>query len=130
VPGELGQAPGQTQVLATGQVGVDRRVLASKADPVADPIGVADHVTAQDRGATTIGPKDGCQDADRGRLAGAVGAEQPEHGARRDLEVDAGQGDHVAEAFGQALHQDGGVAHDYRWSQDTLRRSSIMYFNG
>jgi hypothetical protein len=128
--GQLRQAPGQPEVLTAGQVGIDRRVLAGKADPVADPIGVPDHVAAQDRGATTIGPKDGRQDTDRGRLAGAVGAEQPEHGARRDLEVDPVQGDDVAEALDQALHQDGGIAHDYRWSQDTLRRSSIVYSNG
>jgi hypothetical protein len=109
--GQLRQASGQPEVLTAGQVGIDRRVLASKADPVADTIGVADHVMAEDLRVPAVGWEDRCQDPDRGGLAGAVGPKQPEHGAGRHLVVDAGQGDHVAEALDQALHQDGGVAH-------------------
>jgi hypothetical protein len=88
---------------------------------LADLVGLADHVQAEDLGPPAVRRKDGGEDADGGGLAGAVGAEEPEHGARRDREVDAVEGDHVAEAFGQALHQDGAVAHDRRWWHDTSR---------
>jgi hypothetical protein len=127
--GQLREAPGQPEVLTAGQVGIDRRILAGEADPVADAVGVADHVVAEDLRVPAVGWEDGCQDPDRGGLAGAVGPEQPEHGTGRHLEVDAVEGDHVAEALDQSLYEDCGVAHDCRCSHDTSGSSSIRVLN-
>ena len=53
------------------------------------------------------------EDLDRRRLAGAVGAQQPEHLAAGDRDVDPADGLVLAVALGQAAHLDrGGVAHD------------------
>jgi hypothetical protein len=53
---QLRQAAGQPQVLPAGQVGVDGGVLAGEADVVADLVGLADHVQAEDLGAAAVGP--------------------------------------------------------------------------
>jgi DNA-binding MarR family transcriptional regulator len=103
----LGAAAGQGEEhvihagVAAGQVGVDGGVLAGEADAVADLLGLADHVQAEDLGAAAVGAQDGGEgeDADGGGLAGAGGAEQPEHGARRHLEVDAVEGHDLAESL-------------------------------
>jgi hypothetical protein len=50
-----------------------------------------DHVVAGDTDGAGIGGEQGGQDVDHGRLAGAVGPEQGEHDAGRDVEVDAAQ---------------------------------------
>ena len=86
-----------SQVLAAGQVLVDRGVLAGQADRLA-------HVAAG-RGATSkpatvappgVGVEQRGEDAHRRGLAGAVGAEQAEHAAAGHDEVDAVERLHVA----------------------------------
>ena len=47
------------------------------------------------------------QEADQGRLAGAVGAEEAEGGAARHLEVDAVEGRPLAEALAEPAGLDG-----------------------
>jgi len=64
---------------------------------------------AEDGGPTAVGAQDGGEDAHGGGLAGPVGAEQPEHGAHRDVEVHAVDGDHVAEALAEVFHENGVV---------------------
>src|SRR6202030_2743359 len=54
-----------------------------------------------------IGPEQGDQNADRGRLAGTVGTEQPEDVAPMHLEADAGEGPYGAEVAYQPLALDG-----------------------
>src|SRR5215213_6016801 len=61
--------------------------------------------------AAAVGAQVGGEDADGGGLAGAVGTEQPEHRARRHLEVDAVKGHDLAQPLGQALDDDGVVTH-------------------
>ncbi len=53
-------------------------------------------------GRAGVGLQQRRQHAHRCRLAGAVGAEQAEHGAGRDLEVDAVERVDVAEGLAQA----------------------------
>src|SRR5581483_3459028 len=105
---EVGEPPDQAQVLAAGEVAVDRGVLAGEPDPGADGVGPAGDVDAEDRGRAAVRPEDRREDAHGGGLAGAVGAEHAEDGPGRDLEVDPGQRLEVAEALRQALDADRG----------------------
>ena len=100
------QAPDHDQVLEAGEVLVDGRVLAGEADAPAQLGGVADDVEARDEHGAGVGLQQRREHADRGRLAGAVGAEEPEHAARRDLEVDAVEGPDVAEGLHETGHAD------------------------
>ena len=76
------------QVLEPGQVLVDGGVLAGEPDLRAQLGGVGDHVEPGDPRAAAGRRQQRGQDPDRGRLAGAVRAEQAEHGAGLDLQVD------------------------------------------
>jgi len=68
---------------------------------------VSHHVDPEDARVTGVGPH-GRREHPHGRgLPGAVGAEQPEHGSRRYLEVDSVERDHVAEPLAQPLDDDG-----------------------
>ena len=107
-PGQVREPADEAQVLAAGQVLVDRGVLAGEADALANGLGVAGHVDAEHLGPAVVGLEDGGEDAHGRRLAGAVGSEQAEHRAGRHGEVDAGQRLDGAEALGEALDPDGG----------------------
>ena len=109
----VGEPPHELEVLASGEVFVDRGVLTGEADRLANPFGVAGHVDPEDARSPRVGKKDGREDADGSRLAGAVGPEQSEHGARGYREVDAGQRLDRAELLRDAFDEDGGggVAH-------------------
>ncbi|AOW89547.1 hypothetical protein BC342_26840 [Streptomyces olivaceus] len=96
----------ELEVLPRGQPLVDGGVLAGQAD--AGPYGlrrVAD-VVPGDRGPAAVRAQQRGQDAHRGGLARAVGAEQAEDAARRGPQVDARQRPAVAEAPGEALGHD------------------------
>jgi hypothetical protein len=92
----------EDEVLASGQVAVDRGELAGQPDDPAKRARVAHDVVAGHGGPATVGREEGRQDPDRGRLAGSVRAEQAEDRALLDAQVDAGQGVHVAVRLGQA----------------------------
>ena len=87
--GEAVQTPEHPQVLAPGQVLVDRRVLPGEADHPAHALRVAQHVDAAHDRAAGVRPEQRREDPDGRRLARAVRPEQPEHGALLDREVDA-----------------------------------------
>jgi hypothetical protein len=108
----LGEPADETQVLAAGEVGVDGRALAGEPDLKAHLRTLAHDVVAHDLGVAAVGAQDGGQHAHRGRLAGAVGAEQAEDAARRHLEVDAVERRDRAESLGQPFHQDGCIRHE------------------
>ncbi len=110
-PRELPEHAHHLQVLATGEVGVDRRELARHADPTADGVGVLHDVTTQHLGPSGIGLEHGGQHPHGGGLAGAVGTEQAEHGPFRHLEIDAVEGDDVVEPLLEAFHDDRVVTH-------------------
>ena len=100
-PRQAVQAPHHLQVLAARQQFVDRRVLAREADLRAQPVGVAHAVETRDLGVPAVGLEQRREDPHRGRLAGAVGPEQAEHRARRDLEVEAVKRARLAEVLDQ-----------------------------
>ena len=77
------------EVLAAGGVAVGAVLLADDADRVADAHRLGEHVEAGDAGAARVGAGERGEDPDGGGLAGAVGAEQAEDGARLDREVEA-----------------------------------------
>ena len=77
------------QVLLAREEPVDGRELAGDADRGTDRVGFASDVVAGDLDVAAVGGDQRRQDVDRRRLARAVRAEQGEHGAGRDLEVDA-----------------------------------------
>ena len=102
------------QVLAPGEVLVDRRVLAGEADRGAHGVGLAGDVESEHRRVARVGGEQRREDAHGGRLAGAVGAEQAEDRPGRDLEIDAVEGGDVAEALHDPVDDDCIVgAHEY-----------------
>jgi len=105
----VGEAPDEAEVLDAGQVLVDGGVLAGQADRVTDGLGVGDDVVTEDTGLAGVGPQDRGEDPDGGRLAGAVGAEEAEHGAGRDGEIDPVEGGDVSEPLDEAGGDDGGL---------------------
>ena len=72
-------------VLPAGQVLVDGGVLPRQPDDPTHGLGLFDHVVAEDGGVSRVRAQDGGEDAHSRRLAGAVGAEQPEDGALLDV---------------------------------------------
>ena len=106
--GQAVQPPDHLQVLAPGELLIHGGELAREADAAADRKRRRDDVVAEHARAAGGRWQQRGQDAHERRLAGAVGPEQPEHGARRDREVEAVQGDHVAEAPAQLADFDGG----------------------
>ena len=72
--------------------------------------GLADDVEAGNAGRAGVGPEQRGEDADRRRLARAVGPEHAEHGAGGGLEVDAVERADVAEGLDEA-------ADDDRWGE-------------
>ena len=88
---------------------VDRGVLAGEADLAADRRGVADDVVARDARGAAVGAQERGEDADGGRLAGAVRAQHAEHRAACRGEVDAVERDRRAEALGEPGGLDGEV---------------------
>ena len=71
---------------------------------------VADDVEARDPRRALVGGEQRGQDPDRGRLARAVRAEQPEDAARLDAQIDAAQRLDVAVALVEAVVSTAGSA--------------------
>jgi hypothetical protein len=83
------QASDHVEVLAAGEQLVERRVLAGHAHLLAHRVGMAQDVDAGHRGGSGVGPGQGGEHADRGRLAGAVRAEDAQHLALLGHQVEA-----------------------------------------
>jgi hypothetical protein len=64
----------QAQVLGSGQVAVERRVLEDEADVAADVVALGDHIMPRDPGLARRRARQRAQHVDRGRLAGPVWA--------------------------------------------------------
>jgi hypothetical protein len=72
---------------------------------------VAQDVDAGHRRAATVRTGEGGEDADGGRLAGAVGTQHPEDLALGDVEVEASEGVRLAEGLVEADGLDHGSGH-------------------
>src|SRR5215217_9359706 len=105
----------EAQVLLGRQVGVEGRLLEDQADVAANLVPLAGDVEAGHRGRAGGRLGQGAEDLDGGRLAGAVGAEEPEGLPRPDVQVDAGNGLDLLVALDQPAHGDGrrGMLHGY-----------------
>jgi hypothetical protein len=85
------------------------QVLVDGVDP--EGAGVVDRLEhdllAAHEDAAGVGLVEAAEDLDQGRLAGAVVADQAEHLAPAQAQVDVGQGGHPAEALGHVLDPEG-----------------------
>src|SRR5262249_2113939 len=106
--GQVEQPPDEIQVLAPGQLLVDRGVLAGEADHAAQLPGLLHDVVPGDGGGARVGGDQGGQAADEGGLAGTVGPEHTEDGALGHVQVDAVEGLGLAVVLDQAPNGDDG----------------------
>jgi hypothetical protein len=93
---QLVEPPEHPEVLAPRQVLIDGGELAGKADDVAKLLRLADDVEPGDGRVAGDRPQEGGQDPHGRGLARAVRAEQAEHGALVDRQVDAIEGPDLA----------------------------------
>ena len=94
------------QVLEAGEVLVDRGVLTGEPDLGPELDSVPNDIEARDRRSARVGLQQCGEDADHRRLPGAVRAEQTEHGAPLDVEVDARESVHITERLLDAAGAD------------------------
>jgi hypothetical protein len=94
--------------LAHLDVAVHAGALQHDPHPIAQLAGALLGVVAEDRDDPARAAAIALEDLDGRGLARAVGAEQPEHLARRDLEVDAAHGLVLAVALVEVAHEDRG----------------------
>jgi hypothetical protein len=90
----------------------------------AHPRGLAHHVEACDLGAPAVGLQQRGQDPHGGGLPGAVGAEQPQHGAGRYGQVEPVERGGLAVALPEPLGEDRVVVrvHVHPLTRYTVRR--------
>ena len=103
---EVVEAADHLQVLEAGQVLVDRGVLPRQADLSPQRRRVVTDVEAHHARRAGGGREERGQDPDRGRLAGAVRAEQAEHRPALDAQVDSAERFDVLVRLGEALGLD------------------------
>ena len=83
------QPPEETEVLATGEQIIDRRVLAGHPDQLSHRVGLTPDVVAEDRGGAAVDRQQGGQHLEHRGLASAVGSQHAEDLALMHEEVDA-----------------------------------------
>ena len=92
--------------LATGDVGPERDVAGHVRQARVQRDAVLPRVAAEQGGGTGVRAQHAEQDAQRRRLARAVGAEEAVRLAALDDEIEAVEGPRAAEALDQAVHGD------------------------
>ena len=100
----------ELEALAHGQAGLGLRLLQDDADPVPPSRGRAGGVDAEHADLAAAPLPKPLQDLDRGRLPGAVRAEEREDLATRHLQVDSRHGLDVAVPLAQATNADDGLS--------------------
>ena len=110
--------------LAHGEQAVERRLLEHDADPLAERALAAAGVEAEDAHVAGVGAAVAFEDLDERGLAGAVRAEQREHLAAADLEVDAVERLHAVVGLAQAADADGGLGERRRAAASSRLRAS------
>jgi len=93
----------KVQVLDDGQIGIERKALRHIADDFFDRFGIARRFDAVHQHAPQRGIQGGGDEAERCRLARAIGPNQAENFARVNLEREVVDGDGRGEAFGEML---------------------------
>src|SRR6266849_7506820 len=96
----------ELEILAAGQLVVERRVLEDEADPLAHTRRVGGHVDACHPGGAGGGCEQGAENRDGRRFTGAVRPEKPEYLAMADLEVDSAHGLDLFVSLDQAVSLD------------------------
>ena len=104
--GEVVQAPDHLQVLASREQFIQRGELPGHPDPCPHLRRLMFHIKSRDGRLAGVRVGERGQDADRGRLARAVGAQDGEDPALGDLEVDPAQGVRLAKVLLQAACPD------------------------
>ena len=97
------------EVLPTGEDLVDSGVLPGEPDVAPHIHGLPDDVEAADQSPAAVGADQCREDPHRGRLARAVGPEQPVDRAIWDFQVEPVEGPLVAVPLLEAFHEDGHV---------------------
>jgi hypothetical protein len=115
----------QVDDLAAGEVGPQRHVAGHVREPAVQRDDVAPRVAVEQADGAAVGAQQAEQDADRRRLARAVGAEEGVHLARGHLEVQAIERPRRAEGLAQIRDRDRGrhVAHHTSAGADAGRRA-------
>jgi hypothetical protein len=90
------EAPHDLEVLAPGELQLDRGRLPREPDVAAHRRGVANHVVSLDDDPPGIRSQERGEHAHRSRLARAVGSQHAQHGAARHGQVDAAKRAHLA----------------------------------
>jgi hypothetical protein len=118
---QVPQPRDEHQVLPPGEDLVDGRELPGQADRFAHGLRLGDDVESRDARGARIRLQQGGEDADHGRLAGAVRPEQGEDAARGDVEVDALEHVQVLERLLQSAHADRSIRDGHRSPSVLLR---------
>ncbi len=101
------QAAGDLEVFAAGEVAVERRALDERADAAERTAVARGERLAEDLHRAAARPQQAQQQADRRRLAGAVGTEEAVDGAGRHREVQLVDAVAAREALAQSVGLDG-----------------------
>ncbi len=96
--------------ISTGELGIQRQIAGHVADVPADLHGLLPGVQTKDRSPPPRRPDLIEQRPDGRRLAGAVGAQEPEHLAGPDVEVQVLQRPHTPIVLGEPLGVDRGLS--------------------
>ena len=107
VAGQPVRSSGQLEQLAAGHPAVEARLLAEVADVARQLEAAVGDGDAGHHGRAAGGVPEAGQQAQRRRLAGAVGTQEAEDGARRDGQVEAIEGHDRPVVLGQAARLDG-----------------------
>jgi hypothetical protein len=105
-PAQVVQVGHEDQVLLPGEQLVHCGELAGDADRGADEVWFGSRVVAGHPGGPAVRGEQGGQDADCGRLAGAVGPQQGEYRSFGHVQVDAVEHYLLAEGFAEAPDRD------------------------
>ena len=100
------QAREEHEILDARECLVERGVLSGEADELADDLGLAHDVVAEDAGVAGVGPQECREHRDRRGLARAVRAEHPVDRSGRDPQVDAVDGTGATEGLDEAVGLD------------------------
>ncbi len=113
---EMVETSNHVEVLETGQVLVDRRVLPTEPDTFTNPIRLGENIESCDLDLALIRNQQRGEDPDSSRLSGAVRAQQSQNRSLRNVQIETVEGDDVAVLLNQTL----GTNHVGQWPSLSL----------